>query len=109
MAAELEAISIDKEDIPYRFDIELVGEMFTFLVRYNAIFDFFTVDLSKNGEYLVYGVPMVYGVPLFGSLDDVNLPKVPLVPYDIANKENEITYDNMNRTVFLYVDGVPYA
>lgn len=106
---ELKAISIDKEDIPYQFDVELVGEMFTFLIKYNATFDFFTVDLSKNGEILVYGVPMVYGVPLFGSFNNVNLPRVPLVPYDLANKEDVITYDNMNRTVFLYVDGVPYG
>lgn len=106
---ELEAISIDKEDVPYQFDIELEGEMFSFLIKYNALFDFFTVDLAKNGEALVYGVPMVYGVPLFGSLDDVNLPRVKLVPYDIANKEGAVTYDNMNKTVFLYVDGVPYA
>lgn len=100
---ELNAISIDKEDIPYQFDIELAGELFTFLVKYNELSDTFTVDLSKDEIPIVYGEPLVYGRPLFSAFSDVRLPQVELIPFDVANKEERVSYENMNETVFLYV------
>lgn len=104
MAEELQAISIDKDDVPYEFDIELGGTMYTFLVKYNDLMDVFTVDLFKeDGAPLVYGEPLIYGRPLFDALSSVELPSVQLIPFDVADKEDRVSYDNMNETVFLYV------
>lgn len=104
MVEELQAISIDKDDVPYEFDIELGGTMYTFLVKYNDLMDVFTLDLFKeDGTPLVYGEPLIYGRPLFDALSSVELPSVQLIPFDVADKEERVSYDNMNETVFLYV------
>lgn len=104
---ERDAISIDKEDIPYSFDMEFGGIMYSFTVKYNAAADWFTIDvaLAINNEAIVYGVPLVYGVELFAAYPDDRLRPIRLKPYDVAGKETRITYDNMNETVFLFVEG----
>lgn len=96
-------VPIQKNQTPYRFEITLGAELFTFEVRYNADFDFFTVDLSKDGEVLVYGEKLVYGVPLFVDVFDQRYPVLQLVPYDDAENETRVTYDNLDKTVFLQV------
>lgn len=37
----MEYIPIEKENIPYQFDIELGADLFTLEVNYNERFDFF--------------------------------------------------------------------
>lgn len=97
-------IPIDKEAIPYQFDIEIAGESFTFDLRYNERFDFFTVDLYKDGELVVYGEKVVYGRALFSTYpDDSKIPKYPIVPLDEAGKEDKVTYANLGETVFLFI------
>jgi len=48
-------IPIQKELIPYQFDITLNGRTFTFFMRYNAEHDFFTIDLFRGDELIVAG------------------------------------------------------
>ena len=48
-----EYIEIDKDEIPYSFEIELAGEVFEIEVNYNQTYDFFTVDLFKDGGFLL--------------------------------------------------------
>lgn len=100
---ERDAISIDKEDIPYEFQIDLDGTIYTFVVKYNSTFDYFTVDLSIDDEVIVYGAQLIYGTPLFTGVTDERIPSTPLIPFDVAGIEGRITYDNMNETVFLFV------
>lgn len=102
--AEQYAVPIIGEDAPYRFDIELAGELFTFEVHYNTMGDYFTVDLERNGETLVYCKKLTYGEPLFGSLSDDRLPKVALVPRDVAGNETRVSMENLGKTVFLFID-----
>jgi hypothetical protein len=101
--ADSKAVPIDKESIPYRFDIPLAGEIFTLEVHYNATNDFFTVDIEKNGTVLVYGEKLTYGNPLFSSLTDKRLPKVLMTPYDVARRETRVSYENLGESVFLFV------
>jgi hypothetical protein len=99
----LEYIPIEKENIPYRFEIELEAEIFEMEIRYNDLYDFFTIDLYKDGEPLVYGEKVVYGVPLFQDVRDLRFPAVDIVPIDEARLENRVTYENFQKTVFLAV------
>ncbi|KOP82011.1 hypothetical protein AMS60_05645 [Bacillus sp. FJAT-21945] len=99
----LEYIPIEKENIPYRFEIELEAEIFEMEVRYNDSYDFFTVDLYKNGEVLIYGEKLVYGVPLFKNVRNLNFPIIEITPIDEAGLENRVTYENFQETVFLAV------
>lgn len=99
-------VPIIKENIPYRFEVELAREIFTFEVHYNSEHDFLTVDLEKNGEVLVYGSKLVYGEPLFPSEGAAGFPRVLLVPKDKAGKEDRVSYENLGETVFLFVGDV---
>lgn len=99
-----EYIDIDKNEIPYAFEMELAGEIFEFEVNYNQAHDFFTLDLFKNGGALVVGEKLILNRPLFRNRIDIQLPKVQIIPLDRANSATRITYENLNETVFLYVN-----
>lgn len=103
MAAEYEYIPIEKELIPYRFDIILNNKTFTFVVNYNAEHDFFTIDLYRNEELIVAGEKIVYGKVLFGYQRYTDIPEVYIIPYDLARNETRVTWDNFNETVFLWL------
>lgn len=104
-----EYIDIEKDQIPYQFDLEIAGVVYTFQIDYNAMYDYFTVDLSLAGETLAIGEKVVYGVPLFEHMNDTRLPAYPIVPYDLSGTETRVSWDNLGVSVFLYLyfgDGV---
>lgn len=97
-------ILIEKELIPYSFDILLGSEWFNLDFQYNNTADLFTVTLSKDDVILVYNEPIVYGVPLFADLYQSGVfPMLDIVAYDESEQENTVTWDNFNETVFLTV------
>ncbi|CAH8249354.1 hypothetical protein WJ0W_006540 [Paenibacillus melissococcoides] len=74
----MEFIPIEKDSIPYQFDIALGVDIFTFEVNYNERFDFFTLDLMKDDQVLLQGVKTRIrrscfcrhrGPPLSGAVD----------------------------------------
>jgi hypothetical protein len=100
-------IDIDKEAIPYQFDIELAGELFTMDIRYNERADFFTVDLSKDDNPIVIGEKIVYGRPLFSTISNSMLPASVIFPIDESGRAvDKITWDNFMETVVLLVGEV---
>jgi len=99
----MEYIDIEKEQIPYRFDISIADEVFTFEVHYNAEYDFFTVDLERDGDVLAVGEKLVYGMPLFYDVMDNRFPKLPIVPYDESEISTAVTWETLGTSVFLYV------
>lgn len=101
----MEYIEIDKDLIPYRFDITLKEETYTFDVNYNYLKDYFTIDLFKNGEIIVLGEKLIYGKPLFLSAQYRDIPKVEIIPLDLSNQTERITFENLNNEVFLYIVG----
>ena len=66
-------IEINKNLIPYSFDITLGGEIFEIGVNYNEFADMFTLSLAKDRELICSGEPIVYGVPLFKDIYVVNI------------------------------------
>lgn len=100
-----EYINIEKPEIPYAFEIELDGIVYGLEINYNQSFDYFTVDLFRDGIALVIGEKLVLNRPLFRNFVDINLPKTQLIPLDRAGNAKRITWDNFNETVFLYVVG----
>ncbi|CAH1190294.1 hypothetical protein PAECIP111893_00261 [Paenibacillus plantiphilus] len=99
----MEYIDIEKELIPYRFDISLAEEMFTFEVHYNADHDFFTLDLERDGEVIAVGEKLVYGMPLFIDTWDRRYPGVTLIPLDESGIYSAVTWDTLSKSVFLYI------
>lgn len=98
-------IEINKNLVPYTFDILLGGEVFTLRVDYNSLGDMFTISLYKGEELICAGEPVVYGVPLWTDvyIND-RYPAVDIVPIDESGDTDTVTYDNMNETVFLTID-----
>lgn len=101
-------IEIDKNLIPYTFDIELSGRLYTIEINYNYIFDFFTIDLYLDNKPLVKSEKLVLNEILFkdiyedkeGNLNE-KFPTEILIP--LGNNDVErITYDNFGTEVQLY-------
>lgn len=101
-------IEIEKELLPYSFDIALAGEEYTMEIMYNKAADLFTVTLIKGEETLVYNEPIIYGVELFKDVYRSDLfPMLSIVPLDEAGIETSVTYENFGETVFLTIDDEP--
>lgn len=97
-------MEIEKENIPYSFDILLGEEEFELEFNYNEAADLFTVTLKKEDEVLVYDEPIIYGVPLFTDCYDASFPVLTIVPLDESGETDQVTYENFNKTVFLVID-----
>ena len=101
-------IEVDKTQLPYNIDIVLAGEEYGLEFMYNSAADLFTCTLRKDDEVLVYGEPVIYGVPLFADVYKSELfPMLDIVPLDEAGQENTVTYENFGKTVFLTIDDEP--
>lgn len=98
-------IKINKDLIPYNFDITLAGELFNLRIDYNSTGRFFTVCLSKDGEIVCAGEPLIYGRPLWESVwRKGKYPQIDIVPYDDSGDRSKVTWSNLNETVFLVID-----
>ena len=97
-------ILIEKDLLPYSFDILLGAESYNLEVKYNNTAELFTVTLSKDDEVLVYDEPLIYGVEMFAVVYQSGVyPAIALEPYDESEQEIAVTWDNLNSTVFLTV------
>lgn len=101
----MQYIEIEKDMIPYSFEITLGIEVFIFDVLYNDREGIFTVNLyDKDRNPLAYGEPLIYREVLFDAVRDLDFPIVEIKPIDESGEETEITYDNMGEKVLLAVD-----
>ena len=96
-------ININKNQVPYVFEINLKNETFQFEVFYNTVGDFFTINLFKNHLPIIQGEKVVYNVPLFEQFSHLGVPEVKILPFDTTKNSNRINYENMSEDVFLYV------
>lgn len=103
MSKNLEYIPIDKSIIPYSFNIKLGEKTFVFSVNYNAEHDFFAVDLYRDDTLIVAGEKIVYGRVMFENQQYDDIPRVPILPYDLAQNGERVTWSNLNETVFLWL------
>lgn len=99
-----ETIEINKDLIPYEFNMVIGGELFTFVVDYNYVGEFFTIGLVKDGKTICSGAPLIYGRPLFEDVWKPGFPAVDIVPYDPSKSYNRVTYNNLCDGVLLVLD-----
>lgn len=95
--------NIDKNLIPYEFEVVINKQTFQFEMNYNSVGDFFTISVKKDHDLIISNYKIVYGVPLFENFKHLNVPKVWIFPYDTTKRAERITYENLNEDVFLYV------
>jgi hypothetical protein len=92
LGKEIEYIPIDKSAVPYEFSIKLQDRTYRFVIKHNALYDFFTLDLSSaGGEPLCYGDPVRYGRPCFNDAEDERFPLPLIVPYCMSGGESVST------------------
>lgn len=97
-------IEVEKELIPYSFDILLGSEEFNMYIMYNSISDSFTVTLSKDNVVLVDNEPIVYGVRLFEDIYQNHYPCLDIVPFDESGETDVVNWETFGKTVFLTID-----
>lgn len=98
-------LEIKKELLPYTCRMQLAGEIFVLVFRYNATAQMFTVDLYRDNELICAGEPLVYGRPLWSDVYRAGMfPAVEIIPQDPSGENNAVTYDNLGRTVLLLLD-----
>ena len=103
-----DVIEIEKELLPYSFDIVLAGQEYNMEIMYNKTADIFTITLSRENHILVYNEPIIYGVELFKDIYKSGLfPMISIVPLDESGNETSVTYENFGKTVFLTIDDEP--
>ena len=106
LSQEVEYIEINPSKVPIRFSIKLDDITYQFTIRYNAVGRFFTVDLEipATGEKLVYGDPIRYGRPRFGTVEGERFPLPVIIPECLTGDGvSEVTYENLGSTVKLYL------
>ncbi|MCR8844208.1 hypothetical protein NQ117_10975 [Paenibacillus sp. SC116] len=95
-------LTIEKERLPYSFDMDMGTRTYTFDVRYNNKHDYFTMDISQGGTPLALGVKLVWGVPLFESMETTDFPLESIVPYG-SDPEELVSWETLGNSVFLNV------
>lgn len=101
----MEYIEIDVDLVPYRFEIALENETYTFEIEYNSVGDFFTMNLLKNDVVIVQGDKVVYGKPLFSSVTYRDVPNIKIIPLDKSGQCERVTFENFGKDVKLYLVG----
>lgn len=108
-------IEIDKELLPYNFDIVLRNwdnqeVSYSMDVNYNVSGNYFTFTLYYDGEILVQNEKLVLGQPLFKFLsedNDLNMddrfPKDVIIPMSLTDNIGKVDYENINKSVYLYI------
>ena len=106
MAVKKDRILIEKQNIPYRFQVALPQNAFELEIRYNKTADLFTAALYKSGE-LVCIEPVIYGTQMFEQVYQPGIyPAIRIVPVDSSGEQSAVTWDNFNETVFLEIDNM---
>lgn len=102
---DIEYIDIDVSKVPYSFSIKLTDKTYTFIVKYNEIGKFFTVDLlDLNGDVLVFGEVIRYGRALFNVVEDERFPLPVIIPVCITGDGiSEVMPENFGKEVKLYL------
>lgn len=100
-----DVIEIEKELIPYNFNIVLGAEEFNFEFKFNESADLFTCTLSREDDVLVYDEPVIYGKPLFSDfISYESFPILTIVPLDESGLSDTVTKDNFGEVVLLTID-----
>ncbi|ATN94277.1 hypothetical protein [Lysinibacillus phage vB_LspM-01] len=104
----MQYLEIRKENLPEQFELTGGNETYVTRFMYNETTDKFSVSLYKRTpdglEPIVLGEVLIINKPLWSDFIPDILPGQTLIPKDLSNIEDKITWDNFGVSVFLYVD-----
>ena len=100
-------LSVDYVNPPFNFEIELGNNDYFIGINYNEVSENFTIDLYDNNfSPIKLGEPLVYGMLLWRNCIDERVPLIDIIPIDESGQNNEITFANFGKSVFLYIDNM---
>lgn len=85
------------DDLPNAFSHDIDGNTYNFMLYYNDTNDSFYIDIYDNSKPqvpLIMGEKLVYGMPLFGGINDPRLPAIQIVPIDDDGNESIVNRSN---------------
>ena len=98
---------IDLTNIPQVFSTTFGNLTVSLGINYNALGDFYTVDLYDNqGNQVIMGEKLVYGKRLWSNYVDLRIPSIDLIPLDESGVSKVCNKETFGKTVFLYIDTV---
>lgn len=98
---------IDLTNIPQVFSTSFGNSTVSLGINYNALGDFYTVDLYDNqGNQVIMGEKLIYGKRLWSTYVDPRIPSIDLVPLDESEVNKVCNKSTFGKTVFLYIDTV---
>lgn len=101
-------LPIEKSKIPERFQMTFGDETWAITINYNSVTDVFTASLERledtNFVPIVMGAAITLGQQLWSVIIPDDLPAPVIIPLDISDKAERITFENFYKTVFLYID-----
>ena len=107
-------ITIDKSKIPYEFQYEVQGKVWTLGIKEHYFSNIIRVDLiDELGKTVVSDWTCKFGIPLFYPYmqdDNLNInqtmPQAYFAFQSVDGKEYPITMENLETNVFLTVQNV---
>ncbi len=97
---DIQYIEIEKDSIPYSFTFDYNGKIFEFDIRFNAEYDFFTIDLylleDENRITLILGEKIMYGQMLFQSIYYKNIDTPSLLVWDFSGNSVRVGYEDID-------------
>ena len=110
----MKVITIDKNKIPYEFQYEVGGKVWTLGIKEHKFSDVIRVDLiDEDGILTVNDWTCRFGIPLFypymqddnGNINQY-MPQAYFTFQSVDGLEYPITLDNLETNVFLVVEDV---
>lgn len=98
---------INLNNIPQIFSTSFGNLTVSLGINYNALGDFYTIDLYDNqGNQVIMGEKLTYGKRLWSNYVDPRIPSVDLVPLDESGINKVCNASTFGKTVFMYIDTV---
>jgi len=96
-------LPVARGSLPYQgFTTEIDGKDYDFRLRANDDYDFVTLSMAYQGEYLVYEKRVTYGEDLLSGVVDSAVRNLHIIPLDPSGACSDVTPDNLGREVRLY-------
>lgn len=104
-----QVMPLDKERIPYGYEITFDDVVYEFFWTYNSQHDYFSVQLSQSDIILASAEKISLNIPMFEAMNydtqgnrNLAYPKKLFLPVDISNLEKRITYGNFYKNIFIF-------
>ena len=96
-------VVVDKNNLPYKFELNIKEVIYDFIISYNQTYDFFTITLIKDKIILIESERAVLNQPLFTTVNEA--PETTMGIYGINTDVKELTFENLNfQTALVFLE-----